>query len=303
MISRSQVLWCSLLLSAGIPLAACQDSQGSPAAAASPAAQAGAREVAMARGKVEVQGGLIEISAAQEGVVQQLAVSEGQAVQRGQMLFRLAGEAAEADVQVAESELRLARARQKARAERLPALRLAAKRLDEAVRQGAAQAQRSDDAQQALQEAESDAAVAAAEVDVAQGHLRQARVRLAQLEVRAPEGGTVVSLGVQQGSHVTASGTALVLLPQRPLIVRAEINETYLAAVHVGMRASVVPDIDANAAPLPTARVVRVSPLYGNARLQEDSQRGPVRVVECLLEFEKAPQARVGENVRVSFHD
>lgn len=305
MISRSQMLWCSLLLAAGIPLSGCQDSQGSPAAAASSPAGAtgGAREVAMARGKVEVQGGLIEISPLQDGVVQQLSVAEGQTVQRGQLLLRLAGESAQADVQVAEAELKLARERQKAREERLPALRLAAKRLEEAVRQGATQAQRGDDAQQALQEAQSDAATAAAEVEVAQGHLKQAKVRLAQQEVRAPEAGTIVRLAVQQGAHVAAAAPALVLLPQRPLVVRAELNETYVAAVHVGMRASVVPDIDANAAALPDARVVRISPLYGNGRLQEDTQRGPVRVVECILEFEKVPQTRVGENVRVSFHE
>ena len=40
-------------------------------------------------------------------------------------------------------------------------------------------------------------------------------------------------------------------------------------------------------------------------RLQDDQQRGPVRVIECVLVFEQAPAAavRVGQNVRVQFHE
>lgn len=300
---RIHLIWCSLAVVTGLPLAGCQDSQGSPAAEASSAGQSGPRELAVARGKVEVQGGLLEIASPLEGVVDRMAVSEGEAVKRGQLLFSLGDEAAAADVQVAESELRLAREKQKARQERLPSLRLAASRLEEAVRRGATQAQRGDDAQQALRDAEMEAVMAAAEVDVAQGRLKQASVKLAQQRVRAPEAGTVVNVAVQAGGHLGAGSAALVLLPQRPLQIRAELNETYVNAVRVGMRARVVPDIDANVEALPEARVVRISPLYGNGRLQEDTQRGPVRVVECILAFDSAPKARVGENVRVSFHE
>ena len=40
------------------------------------------------------------------------------------------------------------------------------------------------------------------------------------------------------------------------------------------------------------------------ARLQDDAQRGPVRVVECVLAFDQPPaNVKVGQNVRVSFHE
>ncbi|GAA4336076.1 hypothetical protein GCM10023144_30030 [Pigmentiphaga soli] len=301
--------WRALALAAGLALAACSDG-ADHAAAGDPAGQAvgsvpAPREAAIARGKIEVQGGLVDLSPAEDGVVRQLAVGEGQAVRRGQLLLRLAGGTAEADVRVAESELRLARARAQARARDLAGLREAAARLDEAARVGAVQAQLADDARQALRDAEADAAIANAEVGVSQSRLAQARARLALLELRAPEDGTVVRVAAQAGARVAAGRPALVLLPQRPLIVRAELNESYVAAVRPGMQATVVPDTDADAdaAPLPPAHVARLSPLYGNARLQDDAQRGPARVVECILEFDGVPQARVGQNVRVTFHE
>ncbi|MPM27966.1 hypothetical protein SDC9_74483 [bioreactor metagenome] len=59
-----------------------------------------------------------------------------------------------------------------------------------------------------------------------------------------------------------------------------------------------------NAIALPDAKVVRISPVYGAAHLQDDAQRGPVRVIECVLAFDQPPtHARVGQNVRVSFHE
>ncbi|MDP0977717.1 hypothetical protein, partial [Klebsiella pneumoniae] len=83
------------------------------------------------------------------------------------------------------------------------------------------------------------------------------------------------------------------------------INESFAAAVREGMRATVTLDADGSAQQqLPSARVLRISPVYGTARLQDDQQRGPVRVIECVLVFEQAPAAavRVGQNVRVQFH-
>lgn len=285
-------------------LAGCNDAAVTqPITAAKPAN--GPREVAMARGKIEVQGGLLQLSLAQDGLVQSVAVHEGQQVQRGQLLVRLAGDALAAEQSVAESELKLAQAKQAARAQRLPALRRTAARLAEASAAGAAEPQRAEEAHQASRDAESDLAVSAAEVDVARSRLAQLRTQRARLELHAPEDGQVVRLATQAGQRWLAQSAepAVTLLPKRPLVVRAELNESFLAQVRVGQRASVSTDGDTAAAALGAARVVRLSPIQGNGRLQDTALRGPVRVVECVLEFEAAPDARVGQNVRVSFHE
>lgn len=290
-------------------LAACTEHGAAPAPAADAAASAPADAAAdvaiIARGRIEVQGGLLELSPPQDGVVESVAVHEGDTLKRGQVLLRLSGTNAQAEAGIAQAELQLAEARERARAQQLPALRRTAARLAEAAAAGAAEPQRADDAAQALRAAESDAAVARAEAEVARRRLEQVRSQQARLELRAPEDGTVVHLKTQAGQRLLAASaghSAITLLPRRPLIVRAEVNESYAASVQPGMRASVTTDGDAMPVALPPARVVRLSPVLGTARLQDDSQRGPVRVVECVLEFDKPPQVRPGQSVRVSFH-
>lgn len=296
-------------LAAAALLAGCGPSHDAPANAGQASAKAqqnGPAAVAVARGKIEVEGGLLDLSPAVAGVVQQLSVKEGQSVQRGQLLLRLADDTGQADLAVAESEAQLAKARQKARAARLPQLKQTLSRWQAAAREGAADAQNVDEAAQALRDAQAEIDVAAAEAQVAQRKLEQLRAQHKRQELRAPEAGTVVRLATHAGSQAVPGTPAVVLLPQRPLQVRAEINESFAAAVREGMRATVTLDADGSAQQqLPSARVLRISPVYGTARLQDDQQRGPVRVIECVLVFEQAPAAavRVGQNVRVQFHE
>ncbi len=296
-------------LAAAALLAGCGPSHDAPANAGQASAKAqqnGPAAVAVARGKIEVEGGLLDLSPAVAGVVQKLSVKEGQSVQRGQLLLRLADDTGQADLAVAESEAQLAKARQKARAARLPQLKQTLSRWQAAAREGAADAQNVDEAAQALRDAQAEIDVAAAEAQVAQRKLEQLRAQHKRQELRAPEAGTVVRLATHAGSQAVPGTPAVVLLPQRPLQVRAEINESFAAAVREGMRATVTLDADGAAQQqLPSARVLRISPVYGTARLQDDQQRGPVRVIECVLVFEQAPAAavRVGQNVRVQFHE
>lgn len=296
-------------LAAAALLAGCGPSHDAPANAGQASAKAqqnGPAAVAVARGKIEVEGGLLDLSPAVAGVVQQLSVKEGQSVQRGQLLMRLADDTGQADLAVAESEAQLAKARQKARAARLPQLRQTLSRWQAAAREGAADAQNVDEAAQALRDAQAEIDVAAAEAQVAQRKLEQLRAQHKRQELRAPEAGTVVRLATHAGSQAVPGTPAVVLLPQRPLQVRAEINESFAAAVREGMQATVTLDADGAAQQqLPSARVLRISPVYGTARLQDDQQRGPVRVIDCVLVFDQAPAAsvRVGQNVRVQFHE
>ncbi|MES2184459.1 MAG: HlyD family efflux transporter periplasmic adaptor subunit [Pseudomonadota bacterium] len=266
------------------------------------------RNVAIARGKVEVQGGLLDIQVPVDGMVESVATAEGAEVHKGQVLLRLVSEPARLDVAAAEAELQLAQARQRAQAVRLPAAKQLVQRLDEAAAAGATDRQRADDALQAQREIEAAQAVAAADVQVARQRLAQAQSQLARLVVAAPQDGTVVRLNVQAGSRVDAQAprAALVLLPKRPLLVRAELNESFAALVKPGMKASVALDAaGAPSAPLPAAHVARLSRVYGPSRLDDETgaNRVGLRVVDCFLEFDQAPDLRVGQNVRVSFHD
>ena len=289
------------------PVAAAR-AQGQPAA--------GPRSIAIARGKVEVQGGLVELSAPADGIVESVAVAEGDTVRKGQPLLRLAAEPARQDVAVAEAEVKAAQARAQAQAVRLPAARQYAARLSEAAAAGGIDRQRADDALQAAREIDAAAAVARAEAQVAVRRLAQSQALLSRLTLHAPVDASVVRLAVQAGARIDAQSarTLLVLLPQRPLLVRAELNESFAAAIRPGMAADVTVDSTAGATAAPRrAKVLRVASVMGPTRLEDDGSapRSGQRVVDCFLAFETTPAEgangavawRVGQNVRVNFHE
>lgn len=296
-----------LLAAALLSLGGCSPAQDSAAFVSAAAAQTKPQsQVAVARGKIDVEGGLLDLASPAPGVVQQLLAKEGQSVQKGQVLLRLADDAARADLAVAEAEQQLAQTKLKTRQDRLPALKMTLIRWQAAAKQGAADLQNVDDATQALRDAQAEVEIAGAEAAVAKHKVAQLRALQLRHELRAPEAATVIRLTTHAGSMLQSGSPVAVLLPQRPLIVRAEVNESFVASIHAGMKAHVAVDGDGGAARLefPSATVLRVSPVYGPARLQDDTQRGPVRVVESVLVFDQPPaNAKVGQNVRVSFHE
>lgn len=297
------------LLALALATAGCSDHGSASVAAAAPAPAAGPRDVAMARGKVEVQGGLLDVLPQQDGVVESVGVREGDEVKRGQVLLKLVSDQAKLDVRMAEAELRLVQARQRAQSARLPAARQLALRTGEAAKAGALDPQRADEALQARNDIESAVAVLEAEAAVARQKLAQAERAVQRQTLTAPIDARVLRLQVQTGSRVASQATrpVLVLLPHRPLTVRAELSEAYVANVKSGMRASVRLDGDTQGAAAQAAypaRVVRISQAYGTSRLDDDATARNVRVVECFLEFDPpVPVLRLGQNVRVSFHE
>ena len=302
MIVLTRARCCVIFTAATLLLAACSDHSNSTS---NNSIQDTTRKIAVARGTVDVEGGLINLATSTDGVVGSIAVREGQRVEQGQPLLSLVNETETAAVAVAESEWKLAQERKQASLGRLPELRRAASRLEQAARAGAIQAQLSDTAQQQLKDADADARIAQAEVEVALQRLNHAKAQLAQRVITAPEAGEIISISAQPGATVNAHTPAMMLLPARPFIVRAELNAAYVGNIATGMSATIISDMDSDSdsIALPKARVVRISPVYRQGRLQEEAQRGPVRVVECILEFDEPTNVRVGQNVRVSFHE
>lgn len=296
--------WHILVIACALALCACSERDTANDSAQRTESQY-PRPIAVARGKVEVEGGLIVVSPTIGGSVIAMDAREGIRVERGQVLLKMESEQVSAAASLAKSELKLARARLEASERRLPELRRASGRYGEAARAGAASPQQADEAQQRLAEAKSDAAVARAELGVAETRLKQAEAAVTQLALRAPAEGVVVEVSTQVGSHLKPGDDVLALLPHQPLIVRAELNAAYVPAVRTGMLATVESDQDpsANASPWPPARLVRINPIYRNALQQQDTQRAPAPVVECILEFDGPISALVGQNVIVKFHE
>lgn len=292
----------SLALSVALLLGAC--SKEAPAqASAGKASTAAADKVAVARGIIDVEGGLIALAPPVDGSITAAPVKEGATVKKGQLLLSLDGALLQQEVAMATADLALANDRLKGSQAQLREVERNATRLSTGASEGVLSNQQADAAKQQLAGVRADVDVAGAQVDMAQHKLEHARLKLQQMSLSAPEAGTVVGQVPGLGAFVQGGKPAISLLPARPLQVRAELSAAYADTVQVGMKATVVPDSDGaeNTGSLPPARVVRISPVFAQARLPEDAGRGVAKVVECVLEFDGAAKARFGQHVRVEF--
>lgn len=261
--------------------------------------------VAVARGRVDVEGGVIQLAAQRDGVVKTVAVEEGDPVRKGQALAVLEDQQARLNVTLAENELAAAAAQAaQFQVERETAMR-EEKRLEDLLKDNAvarAEWERSRDQVQ----------LAGARLKSAQAMhaAARSRVRIAEHEVelrtvRAPFDGRIVRRQVRPGDGVsTLNVTPLFwFAPQTPRIVRAELEDRFVAAIVPGMSAEVVLETDGSRTY--AARVTRVGILLGPKRpVTDDSyERADVRVVECVLSLESAAQnLLLGQRVLVRFN-
>ena len=277
-------------------LAACGSQDDPPAATAAPA------YAAVARGRVDVEGGLLNLGMPREGTLAEVDVREGAHVQRGQTLAALDDQAAQLAVTSAQAELAQARAQLALLDARQAAARQHAARLEAAARAGAGDGQSADDAHTAMLELAAQQEATRAGVALAEQKLAGARFELAQRTLRAPLEADVVRVAAQPGASVSPQAGALfVLLPRTPRIVRADLSEAYAGSVKAGMPAQVNLDgaLDASGW---RAHVLRVGEVVGASALEDDpQQRANTRTVECVLAFDTPDSPRVGQRVMVRF--
>lgn len=276
-------------------LSACSD-KSAPAAGNAPS------YVAISRGRIEVEGGLLPLSMPGEGTLTNVAVREGDHVKRGQVLATLDTEGARLAVSAAQADLGQAKARVALYSAELATTRIRAKRLAAAAEAGAGDRQSADDARGAVAQLRAELEGARAARNAAEVKLREARLALERRTLRAPVAGTVVHVTASVGAGVSPqSGALFTLLSRRPLIVRAELSEMYVDAVHPGMPASIVLNDGRTSAGIP-AHVARIGAVFGISRLEDDpALRENERTVACILTFDTPPALRVGQRVLVRY--
>ncbi|MEP6938338.1 MAG: HlyD family efflux transporter periplasmic adaptor subunit [Rudaea sp.] len=281
-----------------LALAAC----GKPPATA-PAGGGAATQafVAIARGKVDVEGGLIHVAATRDGVVSEVRGNVGDDVKAGDILVVLDPKSAQIALDAVRAEIIAANAQVALLRSKSPALRVRASRIAEALRAGASSGQSADDARQALAELNAEIAVAEAGVATTRQKLRQAEYEVEARTLRAPLAARIVARTTHLGDVVSAqsAGDLVELLPEKPRIVRAELNEGFVAKVQVGMEAEITSD----ASPGKTwrGRVTRIGDVFGPSRLTESTQEPTdTRDVECILQLD-SNELRVGQRVQARF--
>ncbi len=151
-----------------------------------------------------------DITARANGVIETLDVAQGDIVKKGDVVLTLAKEGRDAQLSAAEQALEQAKIDATAK-ERL-------------VENGTLPSQRLDQALSALRSAESQVEVAKAELD--------------RLTVVAPFDGVIDVLKVEQGGAVQPGAPIATLIALDPIIGVGEVNESDLAVVKVGSKAS-----------------------------------------------------------------
>ncbi|HEX7325030.1 MAG TPA: HlyD family efflux transporter periplasmic adaptor subunit [Rhodanobacteraceae bacterium] len=275
---------------------------GTPASSAEPAA----KWLAVARGQVDVEGGMVEVAARASGVVAAVAVTQSEHVTKGEVLARLDPRAAKIHEQTAQAELAQAKAKVQELAVSLAPAQVQAGHLAAAAKAGIATRSAAAQAATTVATLKAKQAAAQAGLEVAQQQLAGAKLELDGMTLRAPVAGTVVTRHVAVGQAVAAgAGPALfTLLPDLPYVVRAQVNELTADHLRPGMHAEVVRD--SGAGPVYAATLVRVGTVLQAATLSPSPlARALVNDVDCTLKLVPAKPGvapiRIGQQVIVRF--
>lgn len=257
---------------------------------------------AIANGKVDVEGGIIQIAARRGGIVREVLVQEGERVTAGQILARqeddeprLAVQSAQAAVAQAESQLAQIRVdirtaqREQERLQRLAATNFVA-------------AQRVDQAADAVATAQARMGSQVAAVQTARAQLDQARYNQELTVIRAPSAGRIVRRYANPGAGASTLNVSTMfdLEPDAPRIVRAEVVESDLPNLTDGQSVEITPEGDPSK--IYVGSVLRRAAVFGARKLASDdpSQRTDERVVEVVASAGDAPLL-IGQRVLVKF--
>jgi HlyD family secretion protein len=287
---------------ATLTLSACQQGGTGAGKGQSAGALPPSRYAAIASGKVDVEGGVVEVAARRAGVIRTVMVKEGDTVSKGQILARqedddslLAVYSARAAVAQAKSQLIQCQVNLKIAQREYERLKgLASSKLV---------------AQQQLDQAADSVDTAQAQLGVQQAAIATAQAQLAQADynedltiIRAPMDGKIIRRYANPGAGASTLNVSNMfdLEPAIPHIVRAEIVESALPDVKVGQEAEITPEADPSK--LAVGHVIRIAATFGARKLKSDKadEASDERVVEVVVSADNTPYL-IGQRVLVKF--
>jgi len=257
---------------------------------------------AVANGKADVEGGIIQVAARRGGVVREVYVQEGDRVVAGQILARQEDDEARlayqrAQAEVAQAEAQLAQIRVD-----ISSSRRELERLSALVDSNFVAAQRIDQARDAVAAAEARLQSQQAVVQTARARLAEAAYNLELTVIRAPMSGRIVRRYANPGAGASTLNVSTMfdLEPDAPRIVRAEIVESDIPNITIGQQVEISPEGDPSKVYVGT--VLRRAAVFGARKLASDdpSQRSDERVVEVVVAYDEAPLL-IGQRVLVKF--
>jgi HlyD family secretion protein len=304
-IFRRPLFWLVVLgviVAGGVAFMISSQAAAKKAQAAAASKKVDSPYAAIAAGKVDVEGGVIQVAARTAGVVREVLVQEGAQVKKGDILARLEDD----QLRLAANQARASADQARAQIAQLEVSRVAAdrelKRLVTLQAKDFAAASVVDKQRDALASANAGIAAQRAAVATAQATLASTSYQLELTTVRAPADGRIVRRYANPGSGASTLNVSNMfdLEPNTTRIVRAELAESDLPNVTVGQDVEILPDSD----PLHPwhGKVLRRAYQFGARKLLSDdpTERTDERVVEVVASAEGAPFL-IGQRVLVKF--
>lgn len=257
--------------------------------------------LASAKGRVDVEGGVIKLAARRDGVISAVLAEEGEKVSAGRVLACLDDSLARNKLNLAEQELRHIELQVRRNEIVLRAAQRELERLRPMVKTRAVAMREFDQAGDALVVAQVDLRSSLAAVEVARARVVVAQNEVDEYRIVAPLDGRIVQRQARPGNGVsTLNVTPLFsFVPNSPLIVRAELDEQYLAQAWPGQRVLIVPESDQFRTISGT--VLRIGRVVGQRLPPEDpAEKQDTRVVEVVMTLE-ADSLLIGQRVVVRF--
>lgn len=256
----------------------------------------------IANGKVDIEGGVIEVAARRPGVIAEVLAPEGAIVKKGQVLARLedrdavlAINSSKAAVAQARSELNLSEAE-------LHTAKREYERLQKLLSSSLVSQQQLDQAADSIVTAEAQRGIRQAAIGTAQARLAEAEYNLELTMIRAPMDGKIIRRYANPGSGASTLNVSTMfdLEPDIEHIIRSEIVESAIPAVFIGQQAEIVPEADPSTKA--TGRVIRIAATFGARKLKSDTanEASDERVVEVVVSVENA-SFLIGQRVLVKF--
>ncbi|WP_293905817.1 HlyD family efflux transporter periplasmic adaptor subunit [Phenylobacterium sp.] len=257
---------------------------------------------AIANGKADVEGGIIQVAARRAGVIDEVVAQEGDMVTKGQVLARLEDDEPRLAAARAQAEVRQAHAALALLQVQLATAQRELKRLETLAPSNFVAAQKLDQARDAVREADARIEAQQASVETAQAAANVARYDQELSIIRAPADGRIVRRYANPGAGASTLNVSNMfdLEPKAGRIVRAEIAEGSLSFVDIGQTVQMSPESD------PTkvypGKVLRRAAVFGARKLQSDDpgEKTDDRVVEVVVDSSGAPFL-IGQRVLVKF--
>lgn len=257
---------------------------------------------AIANGKIDVEGGIIQIAARRGGVVREVYVQEGDLVTAGQILARQEDDEPRLSLQTANADLASAQSQLRQIQVDINAAEREFERMSQLAATNFVAAQRLDQARDAVATARARMASQQAAVDTARARRDQSAYNVELTVIRAPADGRIVRRYANPGAGASTLNVSNMfdLEPKAPRIARAEIVEADIPNVTPEQQVEVTPESDPSK--VYVGKVLRRAAVFGARKLASDdpSQRTDERVIEVVVDVNDAPLL-IGQRVLVKF--